>query len=273
MKAFRSLAGPGLRRQVALRAREPRPGSGAGQALRHLPRRPDRRAPRPPPRPDHHQRRRSGAVQAFNPAGQTYTLSCAAGQIPVAPGFKFHASLAAGVGPTAHGPIYISYPTSSELGWQWSFGPRWAGRLGLPALHQRDHHVRRQPGAHPQRRCGPDPRLGRPARGPSAGQSIDRTISSRAHDEGNVGGFWIDNPTSTFYLGQDARGQVRTTRFWASGADNAWLLIWGFDKRTSRQPGALIDHDYRGPDGNAVGPAACRGSVTQQLVEPGEAGR
>lgn len=64
----------------------------------------------------------SGATQAFNPAGQSYTLTCAPGQIPVAPGFKFHSLLAAGVVPTAHGPIYINYPTIDELGWQWSFG-------------------------------------------------------------------------------------------------------------------------------------------------------
>lgn len=179
----------------------------------------------------------SGTVQAFNPVGQTYVLSCAAGQIPVAPGFKFHASLGAGVVPTAHGPIHISYPTSNKLGWQWSFG---AGTGPDVALYLRCINVITTSAGSPAHTHNVDadliPGWGGQHEALSAGESIDRTISSRAHDEGNVGGFWIENPTSTFYLGQDARGQVRTTRFWATGAANAWLVIWGFDKRTTRYP-------------------------------------
>jgi hypothetical protein len=177
----------------------------------------------------------SGTTQAFNPSGQTYTLSCAPGQIPVAPGFKFHSSLAAGVVPTAHGPIYISYPTSNELGWRWSFGAG-AGpdvAVYLRCIDATTTSAGSQPHTH-QLDADLIPGWDGQLESLTAGQSIDRTISSRAHDEGNVGGFWIGNPASTAYLGQDARGQVRTTRFWASGPDNTWLVIWGFDKRTKK---------------------------------------
>lgn len=159
------------------------------------------------------------------------TQTCAAGEIPVAPGFGFTAGSA--------GRPYRSYPTASELGWGWSFVGTTAGSVttylkclaattssaGTPAhTHLVDADL--VPGYGGQSELLP------------AGEQIDRTISSRAHDEGNVGAYWIDDPFAVHYLGQDARGQVRTVRFWntGTGSGQTYLAIWGFDKRTTRYP-------------------------------------
>lgn len=179
----------------------------------------------------------SGAVVPFASAGQSYTLTCPAGQIPVSPGFKFHASLAAGVVPTAHGPVYRSYPTADELGWGWSFG---SGTAGDIALYLRCISSTTTSSGTPAHTHEVDadliPGYGGQFESLSAGEAIERSISSRPHDEGNVGGFWIDDPSNVSYLGQDARGQVRAARFWYTGAGSGstWLTLWGFDKRTKK---------------------------------------
>jgi hypothetical protein len=162
-------------------------------------------------------------------------LNCAAGQIPVAPGFKFDPGLAPGVLPVSHGAIYGSYLTI-PVGWLWRFAP--ATDPGQVAVYLRCIDPTTSSAGSPAHTHGIDadllPGTGGQVEILSAAESIDRTISSRAHDEGNVGGFQITNYTITAYLGQDARGQVRTTRFWATGADTARLIIWGFDKRTKK---------------------------------------
>jgi hypothetical protein len=156
--------------------------------------------------------------------------TCAAGQIPVSPGFAFSAGGA--------GRVFRSYPSADELGWGWSFVGTGTGSVttylrcldrtttsaGSPAhTHKVDADL--IPGY-----AGQHASL-------SAGEKVESTISSRAHDEGNIGGFWIDSPSQVYYLGQDARGQVRTARFWNTAAGGSiYLTIWGFDKRTTKYP-------------------------------------
>lgn len=159
------------------------------------------------------------------------TQTCLANEIPVNPGFNFT------LGGT--GRIFRSYPTPDELGWQWAFIPTSDGRVttylhclsrttssaGTPA-HTHEVDADLLPGY-----GGQSELLG-------TGEQVDRTISSRAHDEGNIGAYWIDDPYHVWYLGQDARGQVRTTRFWFDGAGSGqvYLAVFGFDKRTTKYP-------------------------------------
>lgn len=165
----------------------------------------------------------------YTVAGGVFSTShtCLANEIPVSPGFLI----------TTAARVYRSYPTAGELGWQFAFSPVTDGTVttyikclsatttsaGTPAhTHEIDFDL--LPGYGGQHEA-----LG-------AGEAIERSISSRPHDEGNVGGFWIDDPTNVTYLGQDARGQIRTTRFWFTGAGsgNTWLVVWGLDKRTKK---------------------------------------
>lgn len=182
---------------------------------------------------------------AANTATPGYTIleaACALGasQIPVSPSFALTP------GNTAR--IVESYPNSAKTGWKWVFkgtdagavasiycinrttGPRVAvpPSSGGPA-HTHEIDADMIPGF-----TGVTQTV--PANTPGI-EFYDYRLTSRPHDEGNVGAFKINHYDNIWYLGQDAQGQVRGFRFGntgGAGTESVQIAVWGFDKRTTR---------------------------------------
>ena len=165
---------------------------------------------------------------------KTLTATCSGTDIPVAPGFAVTGGYAR---------LLQSWP-ATDTSWQFVFmsetaaGTIQADVWCLPRTtstvnghsHLIDADLRPRP-------VDPGPFGVTETVPANATGYSDYRITSRPHDEGNVGAFKINHYANIWYLGQDAQGQVRGFRFnntGGAGTESVTLAVWGFDKRTSR---------------------------------------
>jgi hypothetical protein len=168
--------------------------------------------------------------------------SCAPGYFAVAPGFNFVDD--------DDNRLFRSWPTSTFRGWQWAFtvaaphpnvdvylkciNKKVVQALGPGASKKHSHKI---PMAFKPGYAG----FATSVWGPHA--AIERTYScdqddSRYHAyKAMVGGFWIDDPDHTWFLGMDPRPKSRAYRFWYdnAGSNSVYLGALCIKSRTDKQ--------------------------------------
>lgn len=159
------------------------------------------------------------------PGSVTYTFvdPCVAGQFPVAPGFRVSAGAAT---LTASEPSGLGSPT-----WTWTFDVPVSATIHFYLACVTDKVLPNDGHAHTL-----DLEWTTPTTTALATSSREIVTESGApKDFALVGGFDVLDPSTTHYLGQDARGRKRDFVFWSDSADSVETSVLTLRKRTSRQ--------------------------------------